>query len=99
MDYFTAVEHDIAQEVSNRKQDIASVRAQMAHDFAFNAAARAKLNRDMLHKMAVNARIARRDLDRFMRRTQMHMARVAYLQNRRNKMNLRRDKRTLRIMK
>merc|ERR1719313_2234331 len=51
----------------------------------------------MLHKMAVNAAIARRNLDRFMRHTQMKFARFAYLYNRRNKMNLRRDKRTLKI--
>merc|ERR1712023_403508 len=97
MDYFNNVEKEIADEVANRKADIASVRAQMARDFAFNAAARSKLKRDMLHKMAVNAAIARRNLDRFMRHTQMKFARFAYLYNRRNKMNLRRDKRTLKI--
>merc|ERR1711968_261940 len=98
MDYFNNVEKEISDEVANRKADIASVRAQMARDFAFNAAARSKLKRDMLHKMAVNAAIARRNLDRFMRHTQMKFARFAYLYNRRNKMNLRRDKRTLRIV-
>merc|ERR1712057_25449 len=95
MDYFNNVEKEIADEVSNRKADIASVRAQMARDFAFNAAARAKLRRDMLHKMAINARIARRNLDRAMRRTQMRFAHYAHLYNRRNRANLRRDKRTL----
>merc|ERR1711912_41228 len=54
MDYFNNVEKEISDEVANRKADIASVRAQMARDFAFNAAARAKLKRQMLHKMAVN---------------------------------------------
>merc|ERR1719201_3323945 len=49
----------------------------------------------MLHKMAVNARIARRNLDRAMRRTQMRFAHYAHLNNRRNAANLRRDKRTL----
>merc|ERR1711959_443812 len=52
MDYFNNVEKEISDEVANRKADIASVRAQMARDFAFNAAARAKLKKDMLHKMA-----------------------------------------------
>merc|ERR1711871_1587772 len=52
MDYFNNVEKEISDEVANRKSDIASVRAQMARDFAFNAAARAKLKRDILHKMA-----------------------------------------------
>merc|ERR1712205_21663 len=95
MDYFNNVEKEISDEVANRKSDIASVRAQMARDFAFNAAARARLKRDMLHKMAVNARIARRNLDRAMRRTQMRFAHYAHLNNRRNAANLRRDKRTL----
>merc|ERR1712093_949650 len=49
MDYFNNVEKEIAQEVADRKTDISSVRAQMARDFAFNAAARARLKRDMLH--------------------------------------------------
>merc|ERR1712159_739652 len=95
MDYFNNVEKEISDEVANRKADIASVRAQMARDFAFNAAARAKLKRDMLHKMAINAKIARRNLDRFLRRTQMKFAHYANLYNRREKKNLRRDKRTL----
>merc|ERR1712054_518344 len=95
MDYFNNVEKEISDEVANRKADIASVRAQMARDFAFNAASRAKLKRDMLHKMAINAKIARRNLDRFMRRTQMKFAHYANLYNRRHQKNLRRDKRTL----
>jgi len=98
MDYFNNVEKEIADEVANRKSDIASVRAQMARDFAFNAAARSKLKRDMLHKMAINARIARRDLDRAMRRTQMRFAHYAHLNNRRNKRNLSRDRRTLKYV-
>merc|ERR1711990_1218611 len=57
MDYFNNVEKEISDEVSTRKSDIASVRAQMARDFAFNAAARTALKRQMLHKMAVNAKI------------------------------------------
>ena len=99
MDYFDHVEAEIATEVANRKSDIADCRAIMARDFAFNAAARAKLKRDMLHKMAVNAAIARRDLDRFMRRTQMRFAHMADLQNRRNRKNLRRDARTLKMVR
>jgi hypothetical protein len=99
MDYFDFVEEEIASEVADRKSDIADCRAQMAKDYAFNAGARAKLNRDMLHKMAVNAKIARRDLDRFMRHTQMKMARVANQQNRRNAANKKAQARTMRIMK
>merc|ERR1711912_226947 len=92
MDYFNNVEKEIADEVANRKSDIASVRAQMARDFAFNAAARAKLNRDMLHKMAQNAKIARDNLNHAMRRTQEKFAKTAVLENRRYKATLARDK-------
>merc|ERR1712054_421973 len=94
MDYFNNVEKEIADEVANRKSDIASVRAQMARDFAFNAAARAKLNRDMLHKMAQNAKIARDNLNHAMRRTQERFAKKARLDNRRYRATQRRDKRT-----
>merc|ERR1711881_490957 len=48
MDYFNNVEKEISSEVANRKSDISSVRAQMARDFAFNAAARRKLKSAML---------------------------------------------------
>merc|ERR1712127_868855 len=95
MDYFNNVEKEIADEVANRKSDIASVRAQMARDFAFNAAARSKLKRNMLHKMAQNAKIARDDLNRAMRKTQRHFARQAHLANRRNRATLHRDARTM----
>merc|ERR1711998_589118 len=63
MDYFNNVEKEIADEVSNRKRDISSVRAQMARDFEFNQKARDALNKEMLHKMAVNAKIAKDELD------------------------------------
>merc|ERR1712093_777174 len=79
MDYFNNVEKEISDEVANRKADIASVRAQMARDFAFNAAARAKLKRQMLHKMAVYAAKAKKELDDAMERTQKHFARMAAL--------------------
>merc|ERR1719158_1607164 len=46
MDYFNNVETEIADEVSNRKSDIAAVRAQMARDFAYNAAARSRLKKE-----------------------------------------------------
>merc|ERR1711968_276931 len=99
MDYFNNVEKEIADEVANRKTDIASVRAQMARDFAFNMAARAKLKREMLHKMAVNAKKARDDLNHAMARTQERFAKQAALANRRYKATLRRDKRTAKLIK
>merc|ERR1711998_223669 len=99
MDYFNNVEQEIADEVANRKADIAAVRAQMARDFAFNAAARAKLKMEMLTKMAVNAKIAKDDLDLAMRKTQEHFAKQANLANRRYKASLKRDKKTLATVK
>merc|ERR1712127_930642 len=85
MDYFNNVEKEISDEVANRKADIASVRAQMARDFAFNAAARAKLKKQMLTKMSQNAKTARDHLNRAMYRTQRKFARTAALANRRYK--------------
>merc|ERR1712159_887125 len=98
MDYFNNVEKEISDEVANRKTDIASVRAQMARDFAFNAASRAKLKRNMLHKMAQYAKKARDDLNHAMARTQERFAKQANLANRRYKATLRRDKRTNRLV-
>merc|ERR1711881_809330 len=95
MDYFNNVEKEISDEVANRKADIASVRAQMARDFAFNAAARAKLKRQMLHKMAVNAKKCRDDLNDAMRKTQERFAKQARLANRRYRATLHRDRRTI----
>merc|ERR1711981_1275461 len=97
MDYFNNVEKEISDEVANRKADIASVRAQMARDFAFNAAARAKLKKDMLHKMAVNAKTCRDNLNSAMRKTQERFAKQARLANRRYRATLRRDRRTVKI--
>merc|ERR1711988_1645082 len=97
MDYFNGVERRISDEVANRKADIASVRAQMARDFAFNAAARAKLKRQMLHKMAVNAKKCRDDLNDAMRKTQERFAKQARLANRRYRATLRRDRRTVKM--
>jgi hypothetical protein len=99
MDYFNNVEKEISDEVANRKSDIASVRAQMARDFAFNAASRAKLKRNMLHKMAQYAKKARDDLNHAMARTQERFAKQANLANRRYKATQRRDKRTNKLIK
>merc|ERR1712164_116158 len=77
MDYFNNVEKEISDEVANRKSDIASVRAQMARDFAYNAAQRTALKKEMLKNMARNAKIARDHLNRAMYRTQRKFARTA----------------------
>merc|ERR1712178_588906 len=56
---FTNVEKEIAAEEAARKRDVAAVRAQMDRTFAFNQAARKKLKKALLHKMAVNAKKAK----------------------------------------
>merc|ERR1711981_529651 len=97
MDYFNRVEKSISNEVANRKADIASVRAEMARDFQFNAKARFKLRKEMLHQMAVNAKTAKDNLNAAMRRTQEKFAKSADLANRRFKATQARDKKTLQI--
>merc|ERR1711981_1363706 len=91
-DYLNNVEKEIAAEEAARKRDVAAVRAQMDRNFAFNQAARKKLKRALLHKMAVNAKKAKDDLARAMRFVQMRFARAAALANRRNRANIRRSK-------
>merc|ERR1712054_499093 len=95
IDYFNNVEKEIGDEVANRKSDIAAVRAQMARDFAFNAAARARLRRQMLYHMAVNAKKCRDELNRAMMRTQERFAKQAHLANSRQARTEARDKKTL----
>merc|ERR1712100_888568 len=54
-DYLTNVEKEIAAEEAARTRDVAAVRAQMARNFAFNKAARDKLNKALLAKIAAAA--------------------------------------------
>merc|ERR1712167_253132 len=91
-DYLINVEKEIAAEEAARKRDIASVRAQMARNFAFNKAARKKLNKFLLAKMAANAKKAKKALDAAMRRTQAQFAAAATLANQRNAANIARSK-------
>merc|ERR1711881_693518 len=55
--FLNKVEKQIAKEVAGRKADIAAVRAQMAKNFAYNQAARSKMKKALLAKMAINAKI------------------------------------------
>merc|ERR1711881_59636 len=80
-DYLTNVEKEIAAEEAARKRDVAAVQAQMARNFAFNKAARAKLQKAMLAKMAANAKKAKDDLHRSMKFVQAKFAAAAALQN------------------
>merc|ERR1711975_213289 len=95
IDYFNNVEKEIGDEVANRKSDIAAVRAQMARDFAFNAAARQRLRRQMLYHMAVNAKKCRDNLNRAMMKTQERFAKQAHLANSRQARTEARDHKTL----
>merc|ERR1711959_49484 len=90
--YLNNVEKEIAAEEAARKRDVASVRAQMARNFAFNKAARKKMNKFLLAKMAANAKKAKKDLDDAMRRTQAQFAAAATLANQRNAANIARSK-------
>merc|ERR1711881_404316 len=91
-DYLNNVEKEIAAEEAARKRDVAAVRAQMDRNFAFNQAARKKLKKHLLHKMAINAKKAKDDLARAMRFVQGRFHRAAALANRRNRANIRRSK-------
>merc|ERR550514_1742418 len=64
----------------------------MARNFAFNKAARSKLKKAMLHKMAVNAKTAKDNLHKSMVFVQGKFAAMAKLQNERNKANIARSK-------
>merc|ERR1712178_457984 len=91
-DYLNNVEKEIAAEEAARKRDVAAVRAQMDRNFAFNQAARKRLKKHLLHKMAINARKAKDDLARAMRYVQYRFHKAARLANRRNRANIRRSK-------
>merc|ERR1719197_2361444 len=64
----------------------------MARNFAFNQAARAKLKKNLLKKMAKNAKKAKKNLDKSMRFVQAKFAAAAKLQNERNEANIARSK-------
>merc|ERR1711998_342103 len=96
--YLINVEKEIAAEEAARKRDVAAVRAQMARNFAFNMAARKKLKKFLLAKMAANAKKAKKDLDIAMRRTQAQFAAVAALANKRNAANIARSKKIRKVV-
>merc|ERR1711977_817239 len=97
--YLNKVEKQIAKESAGRRADIAAIRAHMARNFAYNQAARASMKKQLLAKMAVNARRAKAALDRNMRRVQRKFAASAELANKRNRATIRRSRRTREIMR
>merc|ERR1711998_406099 len=98
-DYLNKVETEIANEVASRKADIAALRVQMAKNRAYNAKARATMKKELLARMAVNAKKAKDDLDEQMRITAKNFAKAAALENKRWKKNNARFKKTRAIMK
>merc|ERR1711970_704061 len=82
--YLTNVEKEIAAEEAARKRGVAAVRAQMARNMAFNAAARDKLNKALNAKMAANAKAAKDHLAFAMRFVQAKFAAAAKKQNERH---------------
>merc|ERR1712054_475315 len=99
LDYLNKVEKEIATEVAGRKADIAALRVQMAKNRAYNAKARASMKKELLARMAVNAKTAKDALDEQMRITAKHFAAAAALENKRWKKNNKRFKKTREIMK
>merc|ERR1712159_823419 len=71
----------------------------MARNFAFNQAARATMKKQLLARMAVNAKRAKDSLDRNMRRVQRQFAAQAELANKRNKATIARSNKTREIMR
>merc|ERR1712054_349661 len=81
LDYLNKVEKEIATEVAGRKADIAALRVQMAKNRAYNAKARASMKKELLARMAVNAKTAKDALDEQMRITAKHFAAAAIKAN------------------
>merc|ERR1712139_474174 len=96
--FLDKVEANIAKEVESRKADIAAIRAQMAKNMEFNAAARSKMKKMLLAKMAENAKIAKDDLNKEIRWTQKKFADTAEFENKRNKHTIARSRKTREIM-
>merc|ERR1712159_236451 len=97
--YLSKVEKQIAKESAGRRADIAAIRAHMARNFAYNQAARATMKKQLLAKMAINAKRAKDSLDRNMRRVQRQFAASAELANKRNAKTIARSRKTREIMR
>merc|ERR1712093_505090 len=92
-DYLDNVEKKIEAETTARKADVRAVRAQMDRNMAFNQAARSKMKKALLARMAANERKTKRDLPRAMRYVQARFNHAAAVQNARNKANIAASKR------
>merc|ERR1711871_1119654 len=92
VNYFKEIEKRIMMETEARKRDIVAIRIKMAKNRAYNAKARKAMRKMLLHKMAVNAKIAKRNLDAAMRRTAEKFHKVHVAENKRFHKNLARSK-------
>merc|ERR1711871_1553666 len=99
LDYLNKVEKEIATETAARKDDIEKLRIQMAKNRAYNAKARSAMKKELLARMAVNAKQAKDDLDEQMRITAKNFAAAKALENKRWRKNNKRFKKTRAIMK
>merc|ERR1712164_69990 len=99
LDYLNKVEKEIATETAARKDDIEKLRIQMARNRAYNAKARSAMKKELLARMAVNAKKAKDDLDEQMRITAKNFAAAKALENKRWRKNNKRFKKTRAIMK
>merc|ERR1711871_918615 len=97
--FFNKVEKSLADEVAGRKANIASIRAKLAKNRAYNAKARASMRKELMHRMAVNAKKAKDALDKQMRWTARTFAHYAAIENRRNKATMERSRKTRAIMR
>merc|ERR1711871_416717 len=99
LDYLNKVEKEIATETAARKDDIEKLRIQMAKNRSYNAKARSAMKKELLARMAVNAKKAKDDLDEQMRITAKNFAAAKALENKRWRKNNKRFKKIRAIMK
>merc|ERR1711981_387911 len=71
----------------------------MARNREFNAKARATMKKSLLHKMAVNAKVAKDALAEQMRLTAIQFQKQAAVENARNKADIARFKKTRKLMR
>jgi hypothetical protein len=99
VNYFKEIEKRITMETEARKRDIVAIRIKMAKNRAYNAKARKAMRKMLLHKMAINAKTAKRNLDAAMRRTAEKFHKVHVAENKRFHKNLKRSRALRRTMR
>jgi len=97
--YFEKIEGLIAKENAERVSDIQAIRAHMAKNMEYNEKARKDMKKDLLAKMAANAKQAKMDLAKSMRETQANFAKVAAHENAIRKKNAKQFRATRKLMR